>query len=343
MSLSAPVMASCAIVFNAFIWGISWWPLQHMRSHGLHPLWASSFMYVVPLLGLLLWRSRQARVDFMHQPQLWLLVLSAGLTNACFNWAVTIGDVVRVVLLFYLMPLWAVLLARWLLDEAIRPSAIGRMVLALVGVMLVMQPETMHWQDWRTWQLPIPRTLPDVLALLGGFFFACTNIFLRKTAADVATTSRILAMFMGSVCISGLTGAILALVLGTHTVSWPAMTQWTQWLPWVGLSSLMFVVANAALSYGSRHLSAQGMSVLMLTEVLFASVSSIATGTAHPTPHTLPGALLIMGAALLAALAGASRSRNINPVSHQETGGIHPIINTTKPINTYTHCMIGFW
>ena len=41
-------------------------------------------------------------------------MLAAGTTNATFNWAVTLGDVVRVVLLFYLMPLWAVLLARLL-------------------------------------------------------------------------------------------------------------------------------------------------------------------------------------------------------------------------------------
>ena len=35
----------------------------------------------------------------------------------------TIGDVVRVVLLFYLMPLWAVLLARLLLREPLHRAA----------------------------------------------------------------------------------------------------------------------------------------------------------------------------------------------------------------------------
>ena len=34
-----------------------------------------------------------------------LLLVAAGITNATFNWAIVVGDVVRVVLLFYLMPL----------------------------------------------------------------------------------------------------------------------------------------------------------------------------------------------------------------------------------------------
>jgi hypothetical protein len=57
--------------------------------------------------------------------------VASGLTNVGFNWAVTVGDVVRVVLLFYLMPpgrcCWP---GRCLL----------RLVLALAGVVLVLKP-----------------------------------------------------------------------------------------------------------------------------------------------------------------------------------------------------------
>ena len=66
--------------------------------------------------AITLWRPA-AWGQLLRTPALWVLVLAAGTTNATFNWGVTIGDVVRVVLLFYLMPLWAVLLARLLLGE----------------------------------------------------------------------------------------------------------------------------------------------------------------------------------------------------------------------------------
>ena len=72
-----------------------------------------------------------------------LLGLAAGFTNVGFNWAVTQGDVVRVVLLFYLMPLWIVLLAWIFLGERLTPSALARIALALIGVAVVL------WQDSR--------------------------------------------------------------------------------------------------------------------------------------------------------------------------------------------------
>jgi len=71
---------------------------------------------------------------FVRQPGLVLLGLAAGFTNVGFNWAVTQGDVVRVVLLFYLMPLWSVLLAWAFLGE--RPSLAALPTLSLVRTLL---------------------------------------------------------------------------------------------------------------------------------------------------------------------------------------------------------------
>ena len=67
-------------------------------------------VYGVALVWLVLIRPHAWR-GFVDRPDLWTLLLAAGLTNIGFNWAVTVGDVVRVVLLFYLMPAWAALLA----------------------------------------------------------------------------------------------------------------------------------------------------------------------------------------------------------------------------------------
>ena len=76
---------------------------------------------------------------FARQPALLGLGLAAGLTNVGFNWAVTQGDVVRVVLLFYLMPLWSVLLAWAFLGERPSLAALARVALALAGVAVVLK------------------------------------------------------------------------------------------------------------------------------------------------------------------------------------------------------------
>ena len=99
-----------ALVFNAFVWGVSWWPFRQLHGAGVHPLWATALVFTLAVVGLLLARPGVFTRTRAY-PALWLLALSSGLTNVAFNWAVTVGDVVRVVLLFYLMPAWSVLLA----------------------------------------------------------------------------------------------------------------------------------------------------------------------------------------------------------------------------------------
>ena len=51
-----------------------------------------------------------------------------------------IGDVVRVVLLFYLMPLWTVLLARVVLGERLTRAAALRVALGAAGAAIVLWP-----------------------------------------------------------------------------------------------------------------------------------------------------------------------------------------------------------
>ncbi len=80
------------------------------------PLWATVLIYLLAVAVILALRPR-AVMQVLRTPALWVLIVASGITNAAFNWAMVIGDVVRVILLFYLMPLWAVLLARLLLAE----------------------------------------------------------------------------------------------------------------------------------------------------------------------------------------------------------------------------------
>ena len=94
------LLAAGTLVINAFIWGVSWWPLRELQAIGLHPLWTTALVYFIVFAGLLVFY-RGSLKGFIAHPQLWLLALASGMTNVGFNWAVTVGDVVRVVLLFY--------------------------------------------------------------------------------------------------------------------------------------------------------------------------------------------------------------------------------------------------
>jgi drug/metabolite transporter (DMT)-like permease len=278
-----------ALVVNAFVWGISWWPFRELQSLGLHPLWATAGVYVVVLALLALARPAALR-DCASHPGLWLLAAVAGLTNVGFNWAVTVGDVVRVVLLFYLMPAWSVLLAWPLLGE--RPTATGfaRLVLALAGVAVVLDTGGAGW--------PVPRSVPDWLALMAGFCFAFTNILLRRLHT-VPESSRVLAMFSGGALLAAATASV---GLAQGVMAAPVLT-WAG-VPLALVLALAFLLGNVALQYGAARLPAQATALIMLSEVVFASVSSMALGAAEMTLRTAAGGALILAAAIWAAWPG---------------------------------------
>ena len=286
----APVLA---LVVNAFVWGVSWWPFRALQDEGVHPLWSTALIYLVAFVGFVFLR-RSALPELLRTPALWLLALAAGLTNVGFNWAVTIGDVVRVVLLFYLMPAWAVLLAWPVLGERPSPAGIGRLLLALAGVATVL--------DSAGTGLPWPRTLAEWLALMGGFSFALTNVLLRRL--DFVTSgSRVLAMFGGGMILAG--GVALAGVSQGTVAALPALGA-KGWLLALVLAA-GFLAANLALQYGASRLPAHTTALVMLSEVVFASLSSVALGAAELSTRTLVGGLLIVAAAAWSAWPGKER------------------------------------
>ena len=285
---SRPTLAVLALVLNALVWGISWWPLRELQSHGLHPLWSTVLIYLLASIGVLVWKPQAWRGVLQHRGLLLLLVAS-GLTNVGFNWAVTVGDVVRVVLLFYLMPAWSVLIAWLLLHEKPSTGSLLRLALALAGVVIVLKSPGSPW--------PVPASIADWLALMGGLCFALTNVLLRKHGQTPAE-SRMLAMFGG--------GAIMA-----SAAAWAGMSAQMVPAPAFALAGvpaalglcLAFLLGNMALQYGAARLAASTTALVMLTEILFASASSAWLDAAEFSTRTLAGGGLIVLAALLAALA----------------------------------------
>jgi drug/metabolite transporter (DMT)-like permease len=286
---AGPVLALLA---NAFTWGVSWWPFRQLQAMGLHPLWATVVIYVLSALAILAWRPSALR-QFARHPALWLIFVGSGVTNATFNWSVSIGDVVRVVLLFYLMPLWSLLLARVILRETLTPSAIVRVAMALAGAALVLSQGGAHGGGDGHAGL-----LPDALALLGGFAFALNNVMLKREAAQ-PEEGRALAMFLGGAVLAGAT-AVVSSASGAAGVRWPVAT--TAWLvPVVGLA-FAFMASNLCLQYGAARLSAAATAVVMPCEVLFAALTSVWWGGATLHASVLAGGALILAATLASVL-----------------------------------------
>ncbi|MBO9536584.1 DMT family transporter [Herbaspirillum sp.] len=277
-----PKSAVAALLVNTTIWGLSWTGMRALESMGLHPLWATAAIFA-GCTAMLLAAKRRDIGQLRRHPELIGVALASGLTNTAFNVAIAYGDVVRVILLFYLMPIWAVVLARIVLHEAVTARSLGRVALGLSGAVIVLYQPRLG--------LPLPRTLPDWLAVLGGMAFAVNNVVLRRLHG-VSDGARAIAMLSGGTLLASLLGLAFA---AAGQVSWPAAVPGAAW-PLVGMWSVLFLVSNLCLQYGVTRLPANITAVVMLAEILVASLSAWLLGAAELRLQDVVGGAFIIAA-----------------------------------------------
>lgn len=297
----AILLPCAALLANAFFWGVSWWPFRQLNERGLHSLWATCLIYAMAVVIITLWRPRAWTMLLRYPGVMWIMVAS-GVNNVAFNWAVQEGEVVRVILLFYMMPVWATLLARWILKEPITRWSVLQIGLALSGALLVLwRPEA---------GMPLPASLHDWLGLIGGACFAAVNVLLRRYA-DTPDEVRALAMF-GGACI---VATALALILGPGgRIPYPPLPE-AGWVLGLAVFASCLLVGNLGLQYGASRLPAQTTALVMLSEIIFATGSAVLIGGEKLSPYSLLGGALILASALLSALGSYFKSASPAPAS----------------------------
>lgn len=274
------------LLFSASIWGLMWWPLKHFSAAGLSgPTLALLSYGVVGLVGLpLLWRQRAAWRA--QTGSLILLALVGGWANNSFVHALMIGDVVRVMLLFYLAPIWSVIGGRVFLGERVTRRRAAAVALAVFGAFMVIGGMA---------ALRNPLSLADVLALSAGLAFAGNNLVARAAQA-IPMLSKTVAVFVGC-------GVVAAVATAFQGAEWPVLTA-----P-LGASVLAYgfgwlVLATATWQYGVTHLEAGRSGVIMIAELMVAVFSAMLIGGAQLAPREWLGGALIAAAALLEATDG---------------------------------------
>ena len=142
----------------------------------------------------------------------------------------------------------------------------------------------------------MPRHASDWLGLIGGVSFALNNVMLRRESHRDAD-ARALAMFSGGALIGG-AAALVGAVAGIAPPPWHSASAWG--LPLLVLA-LWFMASNLALQFGAARLRASTTSVVMVSEVLFASVSAAWLGAATLTAATVVGGAWFAAGAVRAA------------------------------------------
>ncbi len=274
-------LAVSAILFSAAMWGLIWYPMRLLEQAGMPVVWTTMTAYLaaaVVATAQLLWIRK--RITHLWPPTLWALALAAGLTNLAFLVALIEGEVVRVMLLFYLSPLWSVLLGHWWLGERISRQSLMMILIAMSGTfMMLWHPEI---------GFPWPHGLADWLALFASFMFSVNNVLSRKLAV-VPMEIKTFAVYWGVVMV-----AIAVLFLQQASVP---QVEWDIWLLVTVFGGLAFVSMTIAVLYGLARIAVFRAAILMLFELLVAAISAwLLTDESMSGMEWLGGALIFIAA-----------------------------------------------
>jgi drug/metabolite transporter (DMT)-like permease len=263
---------------------------------GMSGLWALVVTNgLATVLCLVLFRAGLR--SFRCSPALVLIGVLAGVTNTTFILGTLLGEVLRVTLLLYLSPLWTIILARIFLDEKIDRVSIGVVALSLTGAVVMLSGDLGLGEHGLG--------VADMFGLASGLTYAGYNVAVRR-ACDIDLASKTLVSCGGSL----LTAAAVLPFAAASLAAAPLAQTWANPMVWalVMATGALLVAVVLLMQFGLVHIAATRASVIMVSELVFAAASAWWLAGEEPGRSEWLGALLIVAASLLSALATARQA-----------------------------------
>ncbi len=251
--------AILGLTFGAFVWGVIWYPYRLLDAAGIGGVLSSLLTYSIPLvLGAVLYRKH---LDGLcaHPVLVLAIAVVAGWTNLGYVLAMLDGQVMRVLLLFYLAPLWTVLFSRLLLQEQLTGKGWLIISLSLAGALVMLwRPEL---------GMPLPSVKAEWIGLSAGMMFALSNV-LSRYAAALTIAAKSLAIWLGVVLLSGV--PLLFDRDGIPSLSTLPLAGWGL----IAMIGAVLFLVTLAVQYGLSRLPANQSIIILLSELVFAAITA---------------------------------------------------------------------
>jgi drug/metabolite transporter (DMT)-like permease len=275
--------ANLAVLCSALLWGTLWIPLRRIADAGLGSAWATTLGFLLPLAlllpyGMRRWPSIRAGGSALSIGG-FLLALSIGL----YAEALVRGQVARVILLFYLTPVWSTLLARLLLGVVITRRRFATILLGLSGLFVILDVGP---------GFPIPRAAAEWMGLFAGVAWPLSLVYVNRSASR-RPLDRVFVQFI----FLGPVFFLITLIPGGEGeigFRGPVLADSAPWLVALALIWLLPVIALTI--FGASRLDPGRIAILLMLEIVVGLTSANLLTDEPFGPRELIGAVLIMGA-----------------------------------------------
>lgn len=287
-----PRLAVFSLLVAGLLWGLTWLPLKYFGAQGLNGVTLTMFSYGLVGLLALPWMIYRRQTWWPQRRLVLMIALAGGLANVCFLSAIVLGEVVRVMLLFYLAPVWGVLGGRLFFGEPLTRLRIVGVAAAVTGAILLLGgPEVFS----------TPPNLVDLLALASGMLYASQNLATR--AADrTPLDAKALMVFIGCGLLSG--AIVLASGQTLPDLSPPLAGQL------FAFGAIWMLAAMLITAWGVSRLEAGRAAILLVFELVAAVISAMWIAGERLEGIEWTGAVLIVCAALLEARSDTTAKGN---------------------------------
>jgi len=278
------LIPSLAILVSTVFWGTLWLPLRQLDAAGVGGPWATAAGFTLPLVAFLPFAVKRRRLLIAGG---WPLLRAGFLMAMClalYSEALLRGYVARVVLLFYLTPVWSTLLARFVLGDRITYGRIVTIALGLFGMFVVFGIGN---------GVPIPCTVADWMGLLSGFLWAASMVAIQRLAPNASEFDKIFVLFL----FAGSVFVLVTLVPGGRPWVFPTAEIITRSAAWLLLFSLVWMPVVLWLTmFGGSRLDPGRVAMLLMLEVVIAMASAAALTNEPFGVRELVGAIFIIAA-----------------------------------------------
>ena len=299
MNASLEVKAKLACLYAGAVWGLFWIPLRALEEAGIHGLWITVVYFLIPTICLIPVTLKRWKHVKKGGLSLQLTAMLSGGALLLYSTSIVYTDVVRAMLLFYLTPIWATILARIFLNDAITPSRIVAMAMAILGMLTIFGLVV---------QFPIPQNIGDWLGIASWVLWAVAMVRLRMSESHSAIELTA-GFFQWSLIFS----ASAAFLLAPAYI--PRVEQALPALPLLLIFMALLVLPGTYASlWGPKYLSPGIVGLLFMTEIVVGAIS-VALLAGEPFGlRELTGVLLISGASMLEPLLALRRPlTNLHP------------------------------
>ncbi len=275
---------------SAAIWGLFWLPLRAFETLGLDPAWVTVGQFVLPVAFLLPFAFiRLLRRQPVGTSQAITGLLIGG-AMALYCESLLLTDVVRALILFYVMPAWGTIVEIGFMGRRFTFWRGLSLLLSMAGLLALLRVSA---------DLEVTLNAGDAMALLSGIMYAVGAMRVRQ-AQEVTVFEQVFAFF--------LFGGIFAFAMTFLPIAdygiLPTASVLMAVVPWMILMAVVFMIPVVwGLYWGNRYVDPGRLGILLQLEAVV-GIGSAAILTDEPFGwREATGALLVVSAGLIEVIA----------------------------------------